>query len=89
MTCPRGCCPDYKTHISGVNIGSFPTQTTYTERKWDKDMGAFKAMAQQGLNPGKLEGAYVMQRSAKNEREIKMGRPLDAETHALFDENGL
>lgn len=88
MTC-RCNCPDYRTHIKGVNIGSFPTQITYTERKWDKDMGAFKAMVDQGLKPGRLEGAYVMERSAKNEREIQMGRPLDSATHALFDENGL
>lgn len=87
-----GCkcnCPDYRTHIRGVNIGSTPTQTTYTERKWEKDMQSFKSMHDQGLNPGRLEGAYVMERSAKNEREITLGRPLDSATHALFDENGL
>lgn len=89
MSCPRGCCPDYKTHIRGINIGSTPTQVTYTERKWDKDMTAFKSMIDQGLKPARLEGAYVMERSAKNEREIQMGRPLDPVTHAVFDENGL
>ena len=89
MSCPRGCCPDYKTHIRGVNIGSTPTQVTYTERKWEKDMDAFKSMVDQGLNPGRLEGAYVMERSAKNEREIKLGRPLDQETHKVFDDAGI
>lgn len=88
MACRCGC-PDFRTHIKAVNIGGFPTQTTYTERKWDKDMGAFKSMTEQGLNPGRLEGAYVMERSATNEREVRMGRPLDADTHSLFDENGL
>ena len=88
MAC-RCNCPDYRTHIRGVNIGSTPTQTTYTERKWEKDMAAFKSMTQQGLNPGRLEGAYVMERSAKNEREIRMGRGMDAETHKVFDDAGI
>jgi hypothetical protein len=88
MAC-RCNCPDYRTHIRGINIGSFPTQTTYTERHWDKDMTAFKAMHDQGLSPARLQGAAAMERSAKNEREIKLGRPLDSATHALFDENGL
>lgn len=86
MTC-RCNCPDYRTHIRGVNIGSFPTQTTYTERKWDKDMTAFKAMVDQGLTPGRLEGAYVMERSAKDAREIEAGRPFDKETLAMMDDH--
>lgn len=88
MSCPRGCCPDYRTHIRGISIGSFPTQTTYTERKWDKDMAAFKRLCDEGHNPGRLEGAYVMERSAKHPREIEMGRPLDPDTHRVFDEAG-
>lgn len=89
MPCPRGCCPDYRTHIRGVAIGSFPTQTTYTERKWDKDMGAFKRLVDEGHTPGRLEGAYVMERSATHPREIAAGRPLDPTTHKLLDEAGL
>ena len=89
MSCPRGCCPDYRTHIRGINIGSFPTQTTYTERHWEKDMDAFKAMTDQGLKPGRLSGAAAIERSAKNEREVTMGRPLDKETHAVFDDAGI
>lgn len=89
MSCPRGCCSSYREHINSVNIGSFPTQTTYTERHWDKDMQAFKAMHDQGLQPARLQGAAAMERSAKNEREIKMGRPLDSETHKVFDDAGI
>lgn len=88
MAC-RCNCPDYKTHIRGVSIGSFPTQPTYTERHWERDMAAFKSMSDQGLKPARLQGAAAMERSAKNEREVRLGRPLDSDTHALFDENGL
>lgn len=86
MTCRKGCCPDYRTHIANISIGSFPTQTTYTERKWDKDMGAFKRMADEGLNPGRLEGAYVMERSATHPKEIEQGRKIDADTLSLLDQ---
>lgn len=82
-------CPDYRTHIRGINIGSLPTQTTYNEKKLELDRDAFKRLHDDGLNPGRLNGAYVMERSAKNEREIKMGRALDAATHAAFDDAGI
>lgn len=88
MTCKCNC-PDYRTHISGVTIGSFPTQTTYTERHWDKDMESFKRLNAEGLSPARLSGAAAMERSATHEREISMGRPLDPATHRVFDENGL
>ena len=82
-------CPDYRTHIKGVNIGSTPTQTTYTERHWEKDMAAYKAMVDQGLKPARLSGAAAIERSAKNEREVTMGRPLDPLTHKVFDDAGI
>lgn len=88
MNCRCGC-PDYRTHIRGVAIGGFPTQTTYTERKWDKDMEAFKRLHDDGLTPGRLDGAYVMERSASHPREITSGRPFDSNTHKLMDEAGL
>jgi hypothetical protein len=88
MTC-RCNCPDYKTHIKGVAIGGFPTQTTYSEKKLEMDRDAFKRLVDDGLNPGRLNGAYVMERSAKNEREITMGRALDSETHRVFDDAGV
>lgn len=82
-------CPDYRTHIRGITIGGFPTPTTETERKWDKDMPAFKRLYNEGLNPARIDGAAVMERSATHAREIAMGRPLDSETHRVFDEAGL
>ncbi len=89
MSCPRGCCVDYKTHIRGVNIGSLPTQIAYTERKWEKDMGAFKRLVDEGHHPGRLEGAYVMERSATHPREIEQGRKIDPQTLSLMDEVGI
>lgn len=76
MSCPRGCCPDYRTHITGISIGGFPSSNALMERRWDKDMPAFKRLCDDGLNPARIDGAYVMERSAKYEAEIEMGRPL-------------
>ena len=89
MSTCRCNCPDYKTHIRGINVGGFPTDTTLTERKWDKDMPAYKRLYDDGLNPAKIDGAYVMERSATHPREIELGRPLDPLTHEMMDDAGI
>lgn len=89
MSCPKGCCPDYRTHIRGVSIGGFPSQTTYNERKLELDRSAFKSMKDQGLKPARLRGAHVMARSAKDEKEIELGRPIDADTKAVMRDAGI
>lgn len=76
MSCPRGCCEDYKTHIKSVAIGSFPTQTTLAERKLTLDRDAYKELRHQGLQPPSVKGAYVNARSATNPTEVELGRPL-------------
>lgn len=88
MTCSRGCCPDYRTHIKGVQVGSFPTATTEKEKRWEVDMPAYKRLRQDGLQPPRIDGSYVIERSAKNEREVTMGRPLTPELHSVFDDMG-
>jgi hypothetical protein len=89
MTCPRGCCPDYRTHINNISIGSFPTPITEKERKWDKDMRAYKSLRRDGLQPKKIDGSHVVERTAKNEREVTMGRPLPPLAHKVFDDAGI
>lgn len=80
MSCPRGCCPDYRTHIRGINVGGFPTDVTLTERKWDLDMPAYKRLVNDGIQPAKIDGCYVMERAAKDKIEIEAGRPFDQAT---------
>lgn len=89
MSCVRGCCPDYKTHIKGVKIGGFPTQTTYREKKLTKDRDAYKAMRKDGVQPKSVMGAYAVQQNAKDVREVEMGRPIDRETKAALDDAGI
>lgn len=85
MSCPRGCCEDYKEHLRGVRIGGFPTGPSLTERKWDKDMPAYKRLREDGLQPPRIDGSYVMEQNAVHEKEIELGRPIDPSTLAHFD----
>jgi hypothetical protein len=85
MSCVRGCCESYKEHIQGINIGSFPTATTYKERKLELDRNAYKAMRKDGVQPKGVMGAHVIQANADHVKEVEMGRPLDKQTKAVFD----
>lgn len=84
MSCPRGCCPDYRTHIQGVRIGGFPSENTVRERKLAADMRAYKNLRRDGLQPRQIDGSYVLERSARNEREVEMGRPIDKTSLSMF-----
>lgn len=89
MSCPRGCCVDYKTHLRNVSIGSFPTAPTITERRWDKDMPAFKRLVDDGLMPAHIDGSYVMEREAIHPKEIELGHAIDLTTLAVMDDAGI
>lgn len=89
MACPRGCCDDYRTHIRGVNIGSFPAPETHYENKLGKDRDAYKALRRDGLQPKSVKGAYAVQQNATTELEVTLGRPVDAETKAVFSDAGI
>ncbi len=88
MSCPRGCCPDYRTHVKGIQVGGFPTSITLRDKKLDLDRDAYKAMRKQGLQPPAVKGSYVNQRSARNETEVTLGRPLpNGVSESLFKES--
>lgn len=89
MSCPRGCCPDYRTHIKGVNIGGFPTYTSEYEKKLTLDRDAFKRLRDDGLKPGRMSGAFVMERSAKDTREIEAGHAFHPDTLKALDDAGI
>lgn len=89
MSCPRGCCPDYRTHIRGISIGSFPTPVTEKERKWEKDMRSYKSLRRDGLQPKQIDGSYVVEQNANHKREVEMGRPLTPEAISVFDDVGI
>lgn len=87
MACPKGCCPDYRTHIHAIQVGTFPTQPTYTDRKWDLDMAAYKRLRADGLQPKDITGAYTLEREARNEVEITLGHPVDSTTLSLLQDH--
>lgn len=84
MACSRGCCVDQRTHYKSVGLVGFPSHQTLSERKLSLDMGAYKRLVDDGLQPPTIDGAYVMERSAKDEKEIELGRPVDKDTLTLL-----
>lgn len=89
MACPKGCCVDYKTHIQGINIGSFPTYDSLREAKLDRDMCAYKRLVDDGLNPPTVDGAHAIEQNARSVREVELGHAIDPETASIMDEAGI
>ena len=58
--------------VLGVNIGGFPTAPTMTERRWEKDMAAYKAIRKQGLQPPQIDGSAKLE-NASDAFEIEYG----------------
>ena len=44
-----------------------------TERRWDKDMDAYKRLRNDGLQPRKIDGAAKVEARAKNEFQVESG----------------
>lgn len=82
MSCSRGCCPDQLSHYRSVSISSAAmpsrksprfTEIDNREKKWDKDMPAYKAMRQDGLQPKSIDGAAAVQAGAETKAEVEAG----------------
>lgn len=82
-------CPDYRTHISGINVGSFPTSPTLTERRWDRDMPAYKRLVDQGYQPPRIDGCGDIETNAEHVKEVELGRAIDKPTLREFDNAGI
>lgn len=89
MTCSKGCCDTQRTHYKSIGLLGFPHQQTLSERKLSMDMAAYKRLVNDGLQPPTVDGAYVIERSARDEREVELGRPVDALTKQALTEAGM
>jgi hypothetical protein len=49
-------------------------QTEARERRWDKDMPAFKRLCQDGLEPASIDGSAYLEATATSAAQIE-GRP--------------
>ena len=80
--CPGDTCWYCKVASVSFSASSMPTRNTQVsdtivaEKKLTRDMSAFKAMREQGIQPAKLTGAAELQDKATTKREIETGRLL-------------
>ena len=65
-----GC---FGCHIANVNIGGFPTDTTEREKRWDRDIPAYRRLRHNGLQPKGIDGSAALEARANDQFEVEMG----------------
>lgn len=72
MTCPCGTCPSYAAHMRTIRPATKAlVRGNKADQKVARDLIAYKALVDQGLEPHKLTGAYELARDAKSAAEIE------------------
>lgn len=56
------------------------------ERQWQRDMGAYKEMRRQGLQPNHIDGCHKLQNEATTVAEVETGRVMSKQERALMGE---
>jgi hypothetical protein len=72
-----GC---FACHLANVQFAkpSFSSlNTTLTERRWEKDMPAYKRLRQNGLQPKGIDGSAQLETRANDRLEVEMGHLLN------------
>lgn len=60
---------------NGVRVPDEPTaQTLIREKRWERDMPAFKRLAQQGLTPPQIDGSALREREGRTVEDITRRR---------------
>ena len=88
MACPSGCHNTYREHLLSINIAPSATpsrrggqeakEINERERRWQKDMPAYKEMRKTGLWPTRIDGAAEMQTRARSQWEVETGHLFDS-----------
>lgn len=74
----EGCFGCKISHIA-VSSDAMPTRRSHahqineTERRWDKDMDAYKRLRKDGLQPKKIDGSAYVEARAKTEFQVESG----------------
>ena len=74
----EGCFACKISHIA-VSSDATPTRKSHshqineTERRWHKDMDAYKRLRKDGLQPHKIDGAAKVEARAKTEFQVESG----------------
>lgn len=74
----EGC---FGCKISGIQVSSAATPTrrrendaiNRKERRWDRDMDAYKRLRQDGLQPPTIDGSAKLEAKAENSFQVESG----------------
>lgn len=81
MSCDRGCCPTNRDHWLSIAVAPSATPSRHPqavevnerEKRWQKDMPAYKAIRKNGLQPKQIDGCAELQTRATTQQEIELG----------------
>lgn len=87
-TCGKPCnCESYRAHISTISVSAAATPTRdrsketvaidAREKRWDKDMPAYKRLREDGLQPAHIDGSRQIEAQANDKLEVAAGRTYD------------
>ena len=94
MSCARGCCETQIEHYRSVTIhpAAMPNRhnVRYTserdmEKRWKKDLPAYKELADQGYQPPSVDGAAELRDKASSKQEIESGTILTASERKEYE----
>lgn len=68
--------PTRLKNTAGTHLPPEPlTQTNIREKRWDRDMAAYKRLIKQGYNPPQMEGSALREREGRSREDIE-DRPV-------------
>lgn len=84
MACARGCCETQREHYLSVSISAVATPTSrpetaasvLREKRWDKDMPAYKRLRDSGVQPQRIDGSHRLEQEATTQTEVERGRKM-------------
>lgn len=93
MPCLRGCCDTQLDHYRSVSISPAATPTrspnaariNATEKRWEKDHAAYRALRKDGIQPKTSVGAAELQARAESKVEIESGTVLNKQQKATYE----
>lgn len=83
-----GC---FACKVASVRVGANSTTsngadvaaTVARERRWGRDMGAYKRLRGQGLQPKRIDGAAHLEAMAEHPHEVESGTLMPGRTHLI------
>lgn len=94
MACRRGCCPTQADHYRSITVAASATPTRKRtvsaidakEKRWDRDMPAYRRLRKDGLQPKSIDGAAKLEQHAESKAEVETGQILNDRQRAQVKE---